>query len=78
MLELKNGRTNYILQYPNAVFVVFYDSTLRKMMLLNTVSHHESESSPYKTINKEERNANDHFKSAERYMRSLHPKETSC
>lgn len=37
-LELKNGKVNYIFKYKSSSYVVFYDSILQKVILLNAIA----------------------------------------
>lgn len=70
-LELKNGKVNYVLKYPSVNFVVYYDSILKKIILLNAVSSFNHEIMTKMTP--EEQEDSQYFKAVLKYVLILHP-----
>ena len=65
---------NYVLKYPSANFVVYFDSTLKKIILLNAISSFNHD--VMTKITPEEQENNESFKAALKYATILHPLET--
>jgi hypothetical protein len=73
ILELLNGKVNYILYYPHVQFAIYYDKLLRRIMLLNAISSVSEDK--YQTLTSDEQENNQLFMNTLRHVISLHPSE---
>ena len=70
-LELKNGKVNYKIRYDNVYFIVYYDTLLQRVLLLNAITSHTN--TQYNPVNKIATNSN--YKLALQQLISQHTAE---
>lgn len=81
MMELKNGKLNYKIIYFDPIthltlkFIVFYNPTFKKILLLNTVNLPSSQQ--FQELSEDERNNDPELKEALKLLGNLHKYELS-